>query len=248
MMSEFKDLFSGQATDYAKFRPNYPASLFEYLASVVGEHDLVWDCGTGNGQAAIRLAERFQKIIATDPSEKQISSATPHAQVEYRVGAAEKSPLGDHSAILITVAQAFHWFRQDEFFHEVKRVLKPGGVLAIWCYELAKITPEIDRVVDHLYRGILGGYWEKERRLVEEGYRKVVFPLLELTPPKLEMTAQWSLAPLVGYLGTWSALQTFIKKNGQNPLEAIFPELKKAWGEVPLREVRWELGIRVGRA
>ncbi len=243
----FKDLFSKQSGDYARFRPTYPASLFQYLASIAEAHKLAWDVGTGNGQAAVALAGHFEHVIATDPSEKQILSAQKHPKVEYRVGSAEKTTVADQSADLITVAQAFHWFRQEEFFSEARRVLKPGGVLAFWCYSLAKITPEIDAVVLDLYSEILGPFWEPERKQVENGYKNAQMPFEEVIPPRFEMTAEWSLEHLVGYLGTWSALQTYLKMNNTNPLEAIFPKLQAAWGNVKTRPVCWELGLRVGR-
>src|SRR5207245_7750338 len=46
----FKDHFSKQAADYAKFRPRYPRELFEYLGNIAPSRQLAWDCGTGNGQ------------------------------------------------------------------------------------------------------------------------------------------------------------------------------------------------------
>ena len=210
---------------------------------------MAWDVGTGNGQAAIALADPFDRIVATDPSAKQISGAQRHPKVEYRVGSAEKPAFADASVDLITSAQAFHWFNQDDFFAGAHRVLKSGGVLAFWSYGLAKISPEVDAVVLKLYRDRLGGYWEPERKLVEEGYKNVRLPtgLKEITPPAFEMTAEWSLEHLLGYLGTWSAFQTYLEKNHSNPLEAIFPELRAAWRETKMRPIRWDLALRVGR-
>ena len=142
--SEMKDLFSAQSTDYARFRPTYPHLLFQHLASLLDQHDLAWDCGTGNVQTAVFLAETFERVIATDPSAKQISGAKRHPKVDYRVGTAERSTLPNASVDLITAAQAFHWFKSDVFFLEADRVLKPGAVLAFWCYELCLISPEVD--------------------------------------------------------------------------------------------------------
>jgi SAM-dependent methyltransferase len=244
---EFKDLFSHQSTDYVRYRPTYPESLFRYLSSLVSSHELAWDCGTGNGQAAIQLTEFFDKVIATDPSAKQISKAIQHPKVEYRTDTAEKSTLNRSSVDLITVGQAFHWFHQHEFFDEVQRILKPQGILAFWCYGLAQITPEIDSIVFKLYRDILGDYWEKERQLIEEGYQNILLPMKELKAPKFEMTAEWDLEHLVGYLSTWSALQTYIQKNQSNPLETVFNSLQKAWDSKKTRTIKWELGLRVGQ-
>jgi SAM-dependent methyltransferase len=244
---DFKDLFSRQAAQYARYRPTYPPLLFQYLASLVDGHDLAWDCGTGNGQAARLLTPHFERVLATDPSAKQISAAIRAPKIEYRVGSAESPTIAEKSVDLITVAQAFHWFRQDEFFAEARRVLKPGGVLSFWCYGLCQVSPEIDAVVFQLYQEELGEYWEPERKLVKEGYRSVKLPFQEISAPAFDIIAAWGLEDLVGYLSTWSALQSFIQKNRWNPLEAIFPRLQAAWGEAATRPIRWELGLRVGR-
>jgi ubiquinone/menaquinone biosynthesis C-methylase UbiE len=242
----FKDLFGTQATDYAQYRPRYPKALFEYLASLTKEHELAWDCGTGNGQAAVELARFYKSVRATDPSEKQLANAEKNSRITYWQAPAEKSPLGDHSADLVTVAQAFHWFQHEQFFHEVKRVLKPGGAVAVWGYNLCQISPEIDELVQELYEDILGPYWEPQRKLLEEEYRNCLFPIQEIKSPHLEMNAQWSVEHLIGYLGTWSSLQTFIKKNGTNPLEAMAPKIIKTWGVNQPRLIQWDLALRVG--
>lgn len=160
----FKDLFSVQASDYAKFRPHYPDALFEYLASVSPAKNLVWDCGTGNGQAAAKLAAYFDSVVATDPSEKQLLSAEKNPRVAYKQGTAEEAPFQDHSVDLITAAQAFHWFKHELFFKEAKRVLKPSGVVAVWAYNLPEITPQVDAIVRRHYGETLGSYWEKRER------------------------------------------------------------------------------------
>src|SRR5436190_1697754 len=106
---KFKDHFSGHAADYAQYRPHYPNELFKYLAALPPNRDLAWDCATGNGQAAVQLAEFFAHVIATDGSEKQIANATAHPRVEYRVATAEESGLTSSSIALVVVAQALHW-------------------------------------------------------------------------------------------------------------------------------------------
>jgi methylase of polypeptide subunit release factors len=102
----FKDHFSRQAADYAKFRPDYPRELFDYLGRIAPSHQLAWDCGTGNGQAAVALASAFDRVVATDASEKQITNADPHERVEYRVAPAEDSGIESETLDLIVVAQA----------------------------------------------------------------------------------------------------------------------------------------------
>jgi len=242
----FKDHFSKQAADYAKFRPRYPQKLFEYLGSVAPNRGLAWDCGTGNGQAAVGLATVFDRVIATDASEKQIANARSHERVEYRVTRAEKSDLESASIDLIMVAQALHWFDLDRFYDEVRQVLKPDGVLAASAYNLLRVQPAIDEVVNRYYYEVVGPFWPPERELVEN-FADLPFPFHEIDPPKFEMTAQWNLDHLIGYLRTWSSTQRFMAANGADPLEQIIDELRRAWGNPQeVRTVLWPLILRLG--
>ena len=97
------------------------------------------------------------------------------------------APLADHSVDLVTVAQALHWFDFERFFAEVRRVSRPGAVLAAWCYELARVSPEVDRWVLHYYREVIGKYWPAERHHVEEEYRNIPFPFGEIAAPEFHM-------------------------------------------------------------
>lgn len=241
-----KDLFSQQSSDYALYRPMYPDALFEYLAGLPARKKLAWDCGTGNGQAAVKLAAHFERVVATDISDAQLKNAAQNPKVEYRKASAESSKLTGGTVDLIAAAQAFHWFRRDEFYDEVRKVAAPGAVVALWCYGLAVISPEIDAVVLKLYRDVLSGYWEPERRLVEDGYANIPFPFQRCKTPSFEMKAQWTPTKLVGYLGTWSAVQAYIKKHKTNPIEVVARELAAAWGRDSAREVRWPLSLLVG--
>jgi SAM-dependent methyltransferase len=244
----FKDLFSPHASDYARFRPDYPPSLFSWLAAQAPARDLAVDVGAGNGQAALGLAAHFDRVIAVDPAQAQLARAPRTSpNVEYRRAPAEATGVDPASTDLLVAAQAFHWFAPEPFFAEVRRVLRPGGCLAVWCYGLAVVTPGIDALVHELYETSLGPSWEPERRLVEDGYRSVAFPFLELPVPAFEMRASWSLAHLVGYLGTWSALARHVRERGDNPLEAMSARLAAAWGEPQERPVVWPLAIRAFR-
>lgn len=240
----FKDLFSGHAQDYAKFRPHYPRDLFHYLSGLTQHHDVVWDCGTGNGQSAVGLTEFYQKIYATDPSAKQLASAPRHEKITYLQASAEDSGLPDHCADLVTVAQAFHWFKFEDFYREVKRVAKPGGILAIWTYNLAHVTSAIDAVVQRLYGDILRDDWDPERHYVEEGYKSIIFPFLEITAPSFTMQMQWNVEHFLGYLETWSATQKYLRRTNTDPVGIIKDDLLQAWGK-EVREVRWPLVVRV---
>jgi SAM-dependent methyltransferase len=249
----FKDLFSAQAADYARFRPGYPPELFAWLASVVPARACAVDVATGNGQAARALAPHFDQVIALDASASQLAQAPPCANVTYRVAAAEATGVAPASADLLTAAQAFHWFRREPFFAEAERVLRPGGVLAVWCYGLARIDPAVDAIVHHLYADLLGAYWEPERRLVEDGYRGIAFPFTPLAPPPFEVQLDWTLPDLLGYLRTWSALHAFVRQQGTDPLAPLEPAFAAAWGDdasSPQRKTkaaRWTLSLHATR-
>ncbi len=249
MSKTFQNHFSGVAGRYADFRPHYPAELFEYLATLVPRSSLVWDCAAGNGQATLDLAERFDRVIATDASREQIASATPHPKVEYRVAPAEQSGLPDESAGLITVAQALHWFDLERFHSEARRVLSPGGVLAAWAYGLNEVQGDaVNQLVQDFYLNTVGSYWPPARKLVEAGYRTIQFPFAEITPPAFRMEVQWTLEQLLGYFSTWSATNCFIKATGRNPLEPLSAALAREWGDPNSpRLIVWSLSLRVGR-
>jgi SAM-dependent methyltransferase len=245
---KFKDHFSHHADEYARHRPDYPAALFEFLAQAVSRHELAWDCGTGNGQAALGLAGHFDRVLASDPSAAQIRHAIRHERISYVVAPAERVDLPSASVDLITVAQALHWFAFDSFYDEVRRVLRPDGLLAVWCYGLSRINPNVDKIVQHYYSNIVGPYWPPERRFIDDKYQSIPFPFVELPPPELYMKAEWDLNDLKGYLRTWSATQEFQLKNEQNPLDIIHRVLAKTWGPADVRQtVRWPIYLRLGR-
>ncbi len=245
--TEFKDHFSAQAEDYSLYRPEYPADLYAWLASLCDNHRLAWDCATGNGQVAVALTNHFGYVIGTDASAAQIYHATTYPRVEYEVALAHQSPLKDHSVDLITVAQALHWFEFDLFFKEALRVAKPNAVLAAWCYELQQIDAAVDAVVQQYYNNIIGEYWPAERRHIEQAYDSIVFPFEAIKAPKCIMQKQWTFKHLVGYLGTWSATQKYIQDHGADPREIILAELQEAWGDDETKTVKWPVTIKTFR-
>lgn len=242
-----KDNFSSQSAEYAVYRPTYPQDLYDFLFSLVNEKDAAWDCATGNGQVARILAQHFQKVYATDISEKQLSQALQLPNILYKVESSDRADVPDDSFDLVTVAQAIHWFNFEAFYAEVKRTLKPGGVIAVFGYGLMLIDKKVDQVIHKLYEDILGKYWDSERRYIEEGYKTIPFPFEEVSAPHFQIKTTWSFSQMIGYLNTWSSLQHYKKANERNPLEYLMTELKDAWGDDAEKEVRFPILFRVGR-
>jgi SAM-dependent methyltransferase len=247
---KFADHFSGVSAAYAAFRPRYPESLFDFLAQESPARDEAWDAGTGSGQAAVGLARHFRHVTATDPSESQIECAIPHAKVSYRVGPAERSGLDDGSMDLVTAAQSVHWFDQPRFWSEVRRVLRPRGVIAIWTYVAFEISAAIDAVIARFYSGVVGPYWAPERRQVETRYQSIAFPFEEFKAPDFVIEQPMSLDDVAGYVRTWSATRAFIEHHRQDPVDDLVRDLSRVWGgDAPqqMRMTRWPVAMRIGR-
>jgi SAM-dependent methyltransferase len=243
------DYFSTQAADYARFRPHYPARLFDYFASLSPSRQVAWDCATGSGQAAVPLAEHFAQVVATDASEAQVRRAVRHERVHYAVSAAAVSGIASCSVGLVTVAQALHWLDLEAFYAEVKRVLRPDGILAVSSYGSASLDdPVLSAVLAQHEHGTMGRFWPSRRQFVGEATRTLAFPFRELTPPEIPLEVNWTLAELVGYARSWSATARYVKAIGEDPTPQLEAALRPHWGPPERRHVvRWPFVVRVGR-
>jgi ubiquinone/menaquinone biosynthesis C-methylase UbiE len=242
------DHFSRLASQYATCRPHYPHELFKFLSELAPGRGLACDCAAGSGQATLPLAQWFSRVLGTDISGAMLEHAPAHPNVEYRVSPAEDTGLPARSADLVTVAQALHWLDLEGFYAEVHRVLAPGGVLAVWSYATQRLDDgELDVMLTRFYTEVVGPFWPDERRHVEAGYRTLPFPYVEVPAPEFAMAEQWTLAQLLGYVGTWSATQRFREAEGYDPLPQLGQELARTWGDPALsRRVRWPLSVKAG--
>lgn len=249
MTEKLSDQFSRVSSEYRAFRPSYPSSLFAWFASVTPGRRMAWDCGTGSGQAARGLAEHFECVVASDASRGQLAEMSTEGRVLRCCCTAEFAAIAGGSVDLVTVAQALHWFEVDRFFREACRVLGPGGVLAVWTY--GSVTTDCEPITDLLRAfefDTVGPWWPPERVLVNEGYGGLVLPGVELEVPPFDMSAEWTMDQLLGYLGTWSAVLRHRAATGRDPLPRLRGKLTESWGEPGRRRrVSWPLTIRVSR-
>lgn len=243
-----RDYFSSQAAEYARYRPTYPAELFDFVAGLTPHHHLAWDCATGSGQAVAGLVDRFKRVIATDRSAAQLERAARHERVEYREAAAESSGLPGGSADVVTVGQALHWLDLDRFYAEVRRVLVPGGALVVWSYgDPVLDEPVIDAALQRFNFDTMGPYWPVDRRRVGALYKSYPFPFAEVPAPELTLQCAWTLEQLAGYLRSWSATARYVDTHGINPVAGFEQALRARWGAPNVRHiVRWPLTVRAG--
>lgn len=224
------DHYGGHAKDYARYRPTYPETLFEQILAHSSARDIAWDCGTGNGQVAGRLVQDFDRVVATDISQRQLDHAQPHERVVYRCCPAQQSGLTPNSVDLVCVATAVHWFDQNSFYKEVERVLKPGGVLAVWTYGRGiNGPPSIARLIAHLSDHIVGEDWPTGIEWVDRRYEDLPFPFPSVNLAPIEFRLLWSLQDILGWIDTWSAVSRYRKRKGENPLVGLEEQLSEVW-------------------
>ncbi len=241
-----KDNFSTVAQPYAKYRPDYPLEMVDFVVSQVGCRDMALDVGTGNGQVAEKLARHFRSVYATDISAKQLANAVHRDNVYYSVSAAEKTVFRDGIFNLITVAQAIHWFDFEEFYTEVRRIAARDGVLAVMGYGLLRSNPESDAIIHKYHYDILGNYWDSERHYLDQEYSTIPFPFEEVTAPKFFNKMIWDFEQLAGYFDTWSAASHYKKQHGSDPFDLVRDELRLSW-ERNNGEVNVPMLLRVGK-
>ncbi|QKG52007.1 class I SAM-dependent methyltransferase [Hymenobacter sp. BRD67] len=241
------DRFSTQAAQYARYRIDYPAELYDWLLPQVPNRLCAWDCATGNGQVAVVLARYFRDVEATDLSASQLAEATERPNIHYQVATAEHTPFPDDHFDLITVAQAVHWFDQEAYHREVRRVAGPGTVLAEWGYGLGQTgEPALDALIRRFHDETIGPYWDANRWHVLDEYARLPFPFARVRKAHFPVRRQWSAAWYLDYLRTWSAVANYARQHaGADAVLLVADELTQLWGEGE-REVVFQVFARAG--
>ena len=242
-----KDLFSAQSDAYKKYRPHYPLALYEYILSFVEHRETALDVATGNGQAAVALAAYFKQVIGIDSSAAQLAEAEQKENVTYKEAEAEQTFSKPHSFDLITVAQAYHWLQHAAFATEVRRIAKPGAVIAVWGYDRFQTgNADLNKLMDRFYFDIVGPYWDSARKDIDTHYAHLPFPFEPLPTRSFEIEAQWTKQHILGYLSSWSAVQNYMQVHHASPLLLIQDELD----QIKITEhfpVRFPIFLRLGR-
>ena len=239
----FIDLFSGHAPLYAASRPTYPKRVIADLAALAPGREQAWDVGTCNGQSALLLAGHFGNVHATDASAAQVGEARPHQRVSNAVEPAEQCSLPDRSCDLILAAQAAHWFDPDRFGAEVRRVLKPGGLVAAIGYGWWYVDPEVDAIIGEDLLRVVEPHWQPGNWLLIDGYRALRLPGEEIRLAPAAIHLAWERQDVEAYVLSWSVVQ----KLGPDVTAAAFAELRKVWPDRQKRHVIMPIVSRVHR-
>ncbi|PAU95558.1 SAM-dependent methyltransferase [Aliifodinibius salipaludis] len=246
-MSKSEKRFSKQADLYAKFRPDYPDKMYEFIFKHLNQQRIAWDCATGSGQVAGYLSNHFDQVFANDISKEQLSYAPEKANITYLNTPAEHSGLPDDTFDLITIAQAIHWLNFDQFYNEVRRTAAQNGLLAVIGYGMVRISERVNPIIDEMYETAFSKYFNENRRYLDNRYQNIPFPFDEIPTPSFEKHYTWSLDQLEGYFNSWSAIQRIKAEEGYNPADETINELEKALSNPKKFEATFPIFMRLGK-
>ena len=205
--------------------------------------------------------EHYRQVVATDASKVQLERATPHPRILYlhTPPTAKDDELasligGENSVDLITVAQAVHWLDLPTFYPLASRLLrKPGGVIAVWCYNSPAVNPEFDAAMEAFFHTTLP-YRERNANHVFDEYKSLPFPFesvglgSEGNPVAMDIPKEVSFGGISRWLGSWSAVVT-AKRQGVDLLsDEVIKGLESAWGGSKLvRSVAFKAFMLAGK-
>lgn len=131
--------FSNRADQYSLYRPQYPNAIIPYLQENIGLNSAskIADIGSGTGIFSKLFLDEGYAVTAVEPNDEMRNAAEESLRdfknFQSVAGTAEETTLENESMDLVTVAQAFHWFRPEETRKEFQRILKKSGhILLIW--------------------------------------------------------------------------------------------------------------------
>lgn len=202
-----KDLFSESSENYKKYRPVYPVQMYEKIYGRVSSFNNAADLATGNGQIAFELAEKFKNVFAVDISENQLDQAKQKENILYSKQSVEDSNLPSNFFDLITCGQAMHWFDNQRFNKEIKRIASNNCIFACMYYHLPQVQNSTN-IIQDIYSQ-LEDYWHLERKIVEGHYQNFPLDIVNREDHKFIESQNWTKERLFGYIKTWSAYKNY---------------------------------------
>ena len=224
-----KRLFGDRAEAYARYRPRYPAGLLPLLGERLGlrPEDAVADVGSGTGILTRRFLESSNEVFGVEPNaEMRQAAETSLAGFDrFRsvAGTAEETGLPDQSVDFITAAQSFHWFDVEATRREFRRILRPGGrVAVIWIHRPAD-RPAIGAAYEEFLLREIGEEYRKIRQLWTDAPKRLddFFPGGPDGHETIEEPEEMTLQELTGRMQSYS----FVPSPGSDGFERLAEKL-----------------------
>lgn len=242
---------------YATYRPTYPPELYEKILQYLdegseetGRRGLAVDVGCGGGQSTLPLARHFETVIGIDSSKTQLTEAQK-ASVNYRNVFYRQSPAEDLSSVvatesadLVTAGSAVHWFDMERFYKEAIRILKRGGTLAVYVYQLPRWrNQDADNLIHPFLRGTVKKYWQEGAYHVFNGYGEPLALLQKffdqgIRDDSMSLNFNYNLREVIGFIKSFPQYTYYKTEHPEHPdeLDLIFERLKDIFGSNSMEE------------
>lgn len=141
-----------------------------------------------------------------------------------------------------------NWFNLPGFYADVRRIARPGAVLALISYGVPRLDEGLNNRFLQFYAQEIGPYWQAERQLVVSGYATLDFPFEPLTTPAMAIRLDWKLEEFLGYIATWSAVRHARETGREDILHRFASDIAEIWrAPAQTQTISWPINMRVGR-
>lgn len=148
--------FTGKTDDYDRFRPDYPDAAIRAVLEGLPGDPVVADIGSGTGISSRAFSRAGARVIGIEPNDDMrrraaSAAAPPPGSIEWRAGSADATGLAFGSVDVVACAQSYHWFDPKIVLPEFRRILGPGGRLALlWNIREPhdEFSVEYERIID----------------------------------------------------------------------------------------------------
>lgn len=249
----FKKLFGPEAKNYTKYRAPYPKELFDLLVNLMPkESTAILDIACGTGISTEPLVALCSKVSGIDHDPLMIEEAREQAglkglDIDYSVGDAEHLHYANESFDVVTVGTAFHFFVNEPAMSEIKRVLKPRGLLFVYWTLTTKETPEEDDIPGNIfqkYNWIKVPSELRDTQNISDFFRNSA--LQNVSTERLPITYNTTVEERVGLQTTSGFYETLSVKDKEDFLTEVREVLTKNLGDRPYFTLEEEIQVCLG--
>ncbi|MEL6536603.1 MAG: class I SAM-dependent methyltransferase, partial [Bacteroidota bacterium] len=187
-----------------------------------------------------------EEVIATDGNLRILEGTIPNSKISFEVGQEDTISAKSGSVDLVTVGQALHMLNLEDFYSEVRRVVRPGGVLAVWGFGIPRLGMEFDRLLNRFYSETLSGYWPAGWVHLQQRYKNIPFPFKNVMDERVEAEYYWKFEDWMSFLESWTAVRQYTKDHGGSPVEVLRPLFSQLWGGHETKKVSFTFFVKKG--